>query len=154
MSDKNLVPQNRKDLPQSGKSLKTTLKEFMLPWAKLCAAYPRHDLSAATLTVYYERLARYDINRLVVAVNLAIDRCKFFPTVAELIESVASLAPAHNSFISEDRPSREEAKAVLESLHAAVREFESKDLAAREKKLAERKLELKNQARRLGVKSI
>jgi hypothetical protein len=124
----------------------------MRPWGKLCAAYPRQDMGVATAAVYHERLQRYDIELLIGSVNLAIDRCVFFPTVAELIENVALLGAGRQRLLDEPRPSKEEARAVLESLHASIRDFEAADLKVNEKRIADRKEVLRKQAEMLGVK--
>src|SRR5688500_215239 len=83
--------QSQKVTPQSTKSSITTLKEFMRPWAKLCAAYPRYDLGKATVTVYHERLCKFSVDDLVRAADILIDSCEFFPSVAEIIETIRRL---------------------------------------------------------------
>jgi len=130
--------------------IRTSAESFALPWAKLCAAYPRSENSKATVAIYHERLKKFDAEHLMAAVNIAIDRCKFFPTVAELIENIASLTESQ-TFLDEPRPSKEEAGAILAALHEQIRQSESADLKSTEKRIADRKAELSQQAKRLGV---
>ena len=101
-------------------SQKTNLRDFMGPWAKLMAAYPRTEITEATTVLYHERLARYDLGLIMAAVNMAIDKCTFFPTVAEIIESIEAVTAAtikkRPALLDEPRPSKEEARAVLAEL--------------------------------------
>lgn len=144
--------QSQKTLQVSKTSsgIRTSPDAFALPWGRLCAAYPRSENTTLTVAVYHERLRKFDPDSLLAAVNLAIDRCKFFPTVAELIEIIASLQqPAR---IDEPRPNKEEARAVLAALHESIQRFESADMKNAETKIAARKAELRAQAVRLGVR--
>lgn len=63
----------------------------MLPWAKLCAAYPRIPLSKATIVVYHEKLGRFPIDEIMRAVDHCIETCEFFPAVAELLTEIKAL---------------------------------------------------------------
>jgi hypothetical protein len=134
-------------LPVSAKFSKITLEEFMRPWAELCAAYPRQEVGAATARKYHERLQKFDVATIQAAINIAIDRNKFFPTVAEIIENIAAMTPKAG-LLSGSRPTKEEAKAVLDALHQAIQDYENVDL----QKIADRKALLREQARKLGVK--
>ncbi len=134
-------------MPASAKFSKTALEEFMKPWAELCAAYPRQEVGAATARKYHERLQKFDVAVIRAAVNIAIDRSKFFPTVAEIIENIASLPPK-GGLANSSRPSKEEAKVVLDALHRAIQEYEAVEL----QKIADRKQLLWEQTKNLGVK--
>jgi len=143
---------NQKAMQVSATSSKPTSGEgFAKAWAKLCAAYPRMELSQATTEVYYERLGRYDYGKIMGAVDLAIGRSKFFPTVAELLENIAN-GRSQSLRIDEPRPSQEEASRVLESLRKLLAK-ETVEMDARELDKAEaRKKLLSEQAKQLGVK--
>ncbi len=83
---------SQKDLTayESGTVRKILAKQdqFAILWARLCAAYPRQDISAATIAVYYERLSKFTQVDLTIAMDRALDGCKFFPTIADIIESM------------------------------------------------------------------
>jgi len=109
------------------------------------------ELSQATTEVYYERLGRYDYGKIMGAVDLAIGRSKFFPTVAELLENIAN-GHTQSLRIDEPRPTPEEASRVLESLRKLLAK-ETVEMDARELDKAEaRKKLLREQAKQLGVK--
>ena len=81
--------QNQRDSRQSGKSLpKISLKDFMKPWARLCAAYPRFEISEPTMTVYYEHLCKYDCQQLIAAIDICVAHSPYFPAVAEIIAAI------------------------------------------------------------------
>ena len=85
------------------------------------------------------------------AVDLAIGRSKFFPTVAELLENIAN-GHTQSLRIDEPRPTPEEASRVLESLRKLLAK-ETVEMDARELDKAEaRKKLLREQAKQLGVK--
>jgi len=73
------------------------------------------DLSTQTVAVYYERLCKYEASKIMAAVDLSIERSKFFPTVAELLENIAN-SRSQQLRIDELRPSPEEAGRVLADL--------------------------------------
>ncbi len=85
------------------------------------------------------------------AVDLAIDRCVWFPTVAELLENISLVGQRRTQKQIEARPSKEEAQEVLKQLQTVLHDLESKDKKAKEVKAEARKAELKKQARALGV---
>lgn len=69
-------------------------------------------MSAATLTVYYERLRRLNVKALSAAVDTAIDHNRYFPSIAEILENAAHFDEAPgNTFkaLNEPRPTPEEA---------------------------------------------
>lgn len=121
----------------------------MRPWKELCDAYPRQELSSGTARKYYDRLQKFDVEILMAAVNVAIDRCKFFPTVAELIENIALQSRGNGAAYLDDepRPSKEEAQRILEQLHQSIQDFESADMKVNEQRIAERKDLLRKQAK-------
>jgi hypothetical protein len=92
MEKSNLVLLSRKD----GKALETQTNslsegrtgfdQFKISWARLCAAFPRQELPAATVVVYYEMLSEFDEDAIKGAVDSCIRELKFFPSVAELRE--------------------------------------------------------------------
>lgn len=54
--------------------------------AMLCAAYPSTSVSAATIAIYSQKLARFSVEQVTKAVSDHIDQGKKFPTIAELSE--------------------------------------------------------------------
>jgi hypothetical protein len=116
------------------------------------AAYPRSNVTEATTVIYHERLKRYEPELIMAAVNMAIDRCTFFPSIAEIISDIAGITARNTLLLDASRPDRDEAKAVLEALHKLTEELEARDLEVKEKRIADRKAELRRQAEQLGVK--
>lgn len=61
---------------------------------RLKAALPRSKISADTISIYCETLAKYDLGRLTAAVAVCTEHCKFFPSIAEIVASMPVL-PAY-----------------------------------------------------------
>ena len=81
--------QSRRDIGRSGKySPRISIKEFMEPWARLCAAHPRFELSESTISVYYEHLCKYDCQQLIAAIDVCIAHSPYFPAIAEIIAAI------------------------------------------------------------------
>lgn len=59
-------------------------EDFVRCMAKLTAAF-REKVEDATMEVYYERLARFDLLTLDLAVTRCIDINEYFPKVAQLL---------------------------------------------------------------------
>ena len=127
--------------------MKTSLEQFSLPWAKLCAAHPRYQVGAASFTLFHERLCNYTVEQINAAIQTEIDNNKYFPSPAEIIANIKAqvVQPGVKQLMGPE-PTRDEAKAVLAQLHVAIREFTAKDEEARTKRIAARKAELKDQA--------
>jgi hypothetical protein len=100
--------------------IKTSIKQFAAPWARLCAAHPRHEISAATLTIYHERLCRYDVKTITAAVNRAIDECQFFPAIAELLRIVERLPPSSLKRLDEPRPTPEQVEKNRKAINEMI----------------------------------
>lgn len=64
----------------------------MRVWARLCAAYPRTELSAATTQIYFEKLQRFTPEQLSRATEIIIENCEYFPSVAEFIDTIRRLS--------------------------------------------------------------
>jgi hypothetical protein len=83
---------SRAGWPEAGSSspatVKTTVEQFKLPWGRLVAAYPHKDTPAATVAIYHEMLSGYEQRDILEAVNRLIPRCKYFPTIADIIEQI------------------------------------------------------------------
>lgn len=62
--------------------------EFAVLWAKLCAAYPRQQVTSATAEVFFEQLSTYTAAQVSDAVSGVIATSKWFPAVAEIIEQI------------------------------------------------------------------
>ncbi len=48
-------------------------------------------MSPATIEIYFEHLSQFDTGMLVKAAEMAIDTCKFFPTIADIREQIKLL---------------------------------------------------------------
>ena len=59
----------------------------------LAAAFPANKVESATIAVYMATLADLDAEQLRQAVLWCVTHCRFFPTVAEIREAVASSMP-------------------------------------------------------------
>jgi len=59
----------------------------------LAAAFPANKIESATIAVYMAALADLSAEQLHQAVLWCVTHCRFFPTVAEIREAVASSAP-------------------------------------------------------------
>jgi hypothetical protein len=57
----------------------------------ICAAYPKSNYTALTVEVYYERLSAHDRQSVLDAIGECLDTCKWFPTIAEIIEKIKPL---------------------------------------------------------------
>lgn len=64
---------------------------------RLVAAFPSFQLSDLTVTVYMEALQEYSAKRFDGATKTAVKECKFFPSVAELIELMRNAPPEYKS---------------------------------------------------------
>jgi hypothetical protein len=111
------------------------------------------DLSQATTEVYFERLRKYDAQQIMRAVDLAIERSKFFPAVAELLENINSAQPARSKLLDAPRPSKDEAAKILASISEMIHRLEDNSLLSDTKRLEERRKLLRKQAEQLGVKA-
>lgn len=131
--------------------MKTKKPEFMKPWAKLCAAHPYFDASAATLTVYHERLCRFDVAVIMRAVDAAIDNITRFPTVHELIEIIERLPASDRKLLDEPRPSPEQIAKAQETLQEFIRQAEHRDMKKQTVNVEERKRLLREQALALEI---
>ncbi len=61
-------------------------EKFGVAMATLTAIFPRAELSDLRLEVYFHALYDYSVNEVLRAIEKAVQRCKFFPVPAELIE--------------------------------------------------------------------
>jgi hypothetical protein len=96
--------------------------------------------------VFYEHLCRYDVASIFVAVNEAIRKSRFFPSIAELIEAIPPPPTSGQKLLELGPPSKEEAKAVLAQLRPYIAECERRDAEREQKRIAERKEFLRKQA--------
>lgn len=128
--------------------------EFAKLWVGLCAAYPQAQVGADTLDKYYEFLAGHEIAQIGEAFRTAIQRCKFWPSIAELTEILRAQyrAPATDLTFGESSPlTRDEARSILGEL---LGKFQEADNKKRRKREAEQKAKLREQAMKiLGVKA-
>ena len=53
------------------------------------------------MAIYYQRLSKYDVAQLVAAADSCIDRCKFFPTVAEIIDAISPIPKPAQKLLGE-----------------------------------------------------
>lgn len=67
--------------------------------AVLRAAFRVPDLEAATIRLYVAKLGAIPPKMLTSTVNAAIERCKFFPTIAELIELASGFTGARDGHL-------------------------------------------------------
>ena|SRR5262244_1831251 len=91
MAEENGKELSLKAFNQSGTGIacsKTSSEAFKQLWAKLCAAFPRQEVTVATMAIYFERLSRFDEAKLEKAVLESIDKSTFFPTIAEIIQRI------------------------------------------------------------------
>lgn len=95
--------------------------------------------------VYYERLCRFSRERLLEAINTTIDRSRFFPTIAELIENI----PPPTKVRRLPPPSEEEAKSILTQLRGMIEKYGTMDDEKAKDRIAKRKKLLKEQAKAL-----
>lgn len=72
----------------------------------LAGAFPSVNLQPETVAVYAQRLDKIPVAELAHVVDRAIDRCKFFPSLAEMLEIRESLRSARIS--SSDRDASEQ----------------------------------------------
>mgnify|MGYP001571675291 CR=1 FL=1 len=77
--------------------------------AVLKAAYRTPDLEDATIRLYVGKLAAVPPRVLGAVVDRAIERCRFFPSIAELLEVASALSPSGH-------PGPEEAWALVAGL--------------------------------------
>lgn len=77
--------------------------------AVLKAAYRIADLEEETIRLYVKKLASVPHQVLGAVVDRAIERCKFFPSIAELLEAASALTPSGH-------PGPEEAWALVARL--------------------------------------
>lgn len=69
---------------------------------------------------YYEHLKHHNAEKLIRAMDIAVDTIKFFPTVAELNEIIKSLPPEWlNKKVDKKIPNNEETK-LLDTLIAEL----------------------------------
>lgn len=105
-----LVPQSLKELQVSksgADSGELTLDEFSMAWSKLCASYPKNEATALTVEVYFERLSAYEKSAVFEAIGVCMDECKWFPTIAEIVERIKSERGCiHRVFLAEIRSRR------------------------------------------------
>jgi hypothetical protein len=80
------------------------------------------------------------------AVEMAIDDCIFFPTIAELRQNIATIIEPSKTLLEEPRPSKEETAKVLESLGIFIKTQEQLDNEKQSAKIRERKAFLRKQA--------
>ena len=106
---KDIVYQSLKGLNQSGDSSKTTLNAstFASLWARICAAYPRQDTTTTTAEVYFNALSKYSEKDVEKAVEAVIEQCKWFPTIAEIVEEISSPRGCVHTLILAEIKSRE-----------------------------------------------
>ena|SRR5438132_3183678 len=81
--------------------------------AALVAAFRTADVSPSTVALYVERLGRIDGALLGSAVARAVDTCRYFPTIAELL-SIALQLSGHSL------PSAREARAMVRAADVSV----------------------------------
>jgi len=124
--------QNRKGLQRSENSKKsgtdrqTDADEFRTffddLWARLCAAFPRTEVTIATTALYYERLQRFKPEQLRRAADILIDNCEYFPTVAEVISTIQRLPTPKPPILLEERPDPEVVKKARQLLTDLIEE--------------------------------
>ena len=146
MSD-NQNPKALKLLDSFRQSENDKFDEF---WARLCAAWPRHELSVATTAVYYDRLRRFKAEDLRRASEVLIDNCEYFPSVAEIIETIQRLPRPKQKLLDISSPLTEEQRRQNSAeLQKIVSDLSAKKTAQPKQTEEERRAEIKAQAARL-----
>lgn len=111
------------------------------------------DLSAATLTIYYERLCRYSQGTLYAAFDVAIDSNEFFPSVAELKKIIRNLPGGGDGYWkATGRASAEEIERIRNTLAKFITAEAASGMERMEQRVADRRAVLNQQAAALGVK--
>jgi len=115
---------NRKDLQplENSKKSGTDTEFFDDLWARLCAAFPRTEVTIATTALYYERLRRFKPEQLRRAADILIDNCEYFPTVAEVISTIQRLPKPKAPILLEERPDPEVVRKARQLLTDLIKE--------------------------------
>lgn len=122
----------------------TALDRFMV---RMGAAFPRHDQSLETTTLYYERLNRFSDDQLARACDILIDHCEYFPTIAEIILTIQRLPKRNPGLMIEHRPSKDEAARVVADLKAYIKTSEGIDSERATERVNKRREFLRIQAK-------
>ncbi len=108
-------------------------------------------MNAQTVAVYYERLCRFPVDRIMNAIDTAIDHNEYFPKVARLIQ-ILEAQPVTDTKLLDSPDQSPEVKARLQALLQNLAEtLGAVDEQKREAKILARRALLKEQAKKLGV---
>jgi len=117
--------------------------------SRLCAAYPRYRINAATVALYHERLERFSVEDLSRAINIWIDNNDEFPAISDLKSLIQGFPKKKPPILLEERPDPEVVKKARQFLTDLIEEKSiprtADDEGARRKHLREQAALLRKQ---------